>query len=101
YSMPRPRRGSLDRTRGRARGRSRASSRAVPCLSKLHRVIRPQQRPCLRRVLRGYLRGIARYKQDRELAKQVIARYTSGDDAATLDQSWALEDRVLSRVPYP
>ena len=52
-------------------------------------------------MLRGYLRGIARYKQDREFAKQVIARYTSGDDAATFDQSWALEDRVLSRVPYP
>jgi NitT/TauT family transport system substrate-binding protein len=60
-----------------------------------------EQADTLRRVLRGYLRGIARYKQDREYAKQVIAQYTRGDDTASLDQSWALEDRVLSRVPYP
>jgi NitT/TauT family transport system substrate-binding protein len=58
------------------------------------------QAETLRRVLRGYLRGIARYKQDREYAKQVIAQYTR-DEASSLDQSWALEDRVLSRVPYP
>jgi ABC-type nitrate/sulfonate/bicarbonate transport system substrate-binding protein len=55
----------------------------------------------VRRVLRGYLRGIARYKLDSEFAKQVIAQYTRSDDAASLDQTWALEDRVLSRLPYP
>jgi NitT/TauT family transport system substrate-binding protein len=55
----------------------------------------------VRRVLRGYLRGIARYKLDAEFAKQVIAQYTRSDDAASLDQTWALEDRVLSRLPYP
>jgi ABC-type nitrate/sulfonate/bicarbonate transport system substrate-binding protein len=55
----------------------------------------------VRRVLRAYLRGIARYKQDKAYAKQVLGQYTKTDDDGILEQTWAMEDRALSRVPYP
>jgi ABC-type nitrate/sulfonate/bicarbonate transport system substrate-binding protein len=54
-----------------------------------------------RRALRAYLRGVARLKQDKAFAKQVLAKWTSTDDDAVLEQSWALLDRILPRVPYP
>jgi NitT/TauT family transport system substrate-binding protein len=54
----------------------------------------------VRRVLRGYMRGIARYKQDKAFAKEMIGRYTRTDDEYVLEQTWAIEDRVLARVPY-
>lgn len=53
----------------------------------------------VRRVLRGYVRGVARYKQDKEFAKDVIGRYTQTTDATILEQTWAIQDRVLARVP--
>jgi NitT/TauT family transport system substrate-binding protein len=53
----------------------------------------------VRRVLRGYVRGVARYKQDKEFAKDVIGKYTQTTDATILEQTWAIQDRVLARVP--
>jgi hypothetical protein len=54
-----------------------------------------------RRAMRAYLRGVARLKQDRAYAKQVLGQWTRSDDAAVLDESVLLLDRVLGRVPYP
>jgi ABC-type nitrate/sulfonate/bicarbonate transport system substrate-binding protein len=53
----------------------------------------------VRRVVRGYLRGVARFKQDQAFAATVTGKYTQTDDADILEQSWAAEDRVLPRVP--
>jgi NitT/TauT family transport system substrate-binding protein len=53
----------------------------------------------VRRVVRGYLRGVARFKQDQAFATSVTGQYTQTDDADILAQSWAAEDRVLPRVP--
>jgi hypothetical protein len=53
----------------------------------------------VRRVVRGYLRGVARFKQDKGFAATVTGKYTQTDDAGILEQSWAAEDRVLPRVP--
>jgi NitT/TauT family transport system substrate-binding protein len=54
----------------------------------------------VRRVARGYLRGVARFKQDKDFAAAVTGKYTQTDDADVLEQSWAAEDRVLPRVPF-
>jgi hypothetical protein len=53
----------------------------------------------VRRVVRGYLRGVARFKQDKSFAASVTGKYTQTDDQDILEQSWAAEDRVLPRVP--
>ncbi len=53
----------------------------------------------MRRVIRGYLRGVARFKQDKAFATAITGKYTQTDDAYILEQSWAAEDRVLPRVP--
>ena len=53
----------------------------------------------VRRVVRAYLRGVARFKQDKAFASAVTGQYTQTDDADILEQSWAAEDRVLPRVP--
>jgi NitT/TauT family transport system substrate-binding protein len=54
-----------------------------------------------RRALRAYLRGVARLKQDKAFAKQVLAKWTNTDDDAVLEQSWVLLDRILPPAPYP
>jgi NitT/TauT family transport system substrate-binding protein len=54
-----------------------------------------------RRALRAYLRGVARLKQDKAFAKQVLGKWTNTDDDAVLEQSWVLLDRILPQVPYP
>lgn len=53
----------------------------------------------VRRVVRGYLRGVARFKQDKAFAMAVTGKYTQTDDPLILEASWAAEDRVLPRVP--
>jgi NitT/TauT family transport system substrate-binding protein len=53
----------------------------------------------VRRVVRGYLRGVARYKQDKAFASAVTGRYTQTDDPEILELTWVAEDRVLPRVP--
>ncbi|HLH23575.1 MAG TPA: ABC transporter substrate-binding protein [Chloroflexota bacterium] len=58
-----------------------------------------ENEPLVRRVIRGYLRGVARFKQDEAFAASVTGKYTQTDDADILEQSWAAEDRVLPRVP--
>ena len=60
-----------------------------------------EQPDTARRVMRAFLRGVARFKQDKAFAKQVLAQYTKSDDDAVLEQSWELENRILQQVPYP
>ena len=60
-----------------------------------------QNPDAVRRILRGYLRGIARFKQDKAFTKEIIGKYTRTDDDAIQEQTWAIQDRVMPRVPYP
>jgi len=53
----------------------------------------------VRRAVRGYLRGVARYKQDKAFASAVTGKYTQTDDPEILELTWVAEDRVLPRVP--
>jgi NitT/TauT family transport system substrate-binding protein len=60
-----------------------------------------EQEDVVRRVVRSYVQAIARYRQDKVFAKQVLRQYTSTDDDEVLEQTYALQDRVMPRVPYP
>ena len=56
----------------------------------------------LGRYMRATVEAIARIKQDKPLAKQIIARYSQTDDDEAAESGYAtFGDRILSRAPYP
>ncbi|HLH22162.1 MAG TPA: ABC transporter substrate-binding protein [Chloroflexota bacterium] len=56
----------------------------------------------LMRFMRGYLEAIARIKEDKAFAKQVLGKYTDTTDDAALESGYeAFGQRYLARVPYP
>jgi NitT/TauT family transport system substrate-binding protein len=59
-----------------------------------------EQEDVAQRVVRAYARGVARYLQDREFFKQVLAQYTQLDDDDMLDRTWVMHQTVIPRVSY-
>jgi NitT/TauT family transport system substrate-binding protein len=56
----------------------------------------------LRRYMRATVDTIARIKQDKALAKQIIAKYSQTDDDEAAESGYAaFGDRFLARAPYP
>jgi len=58
------------------------------------------QRDQVRRFLQGYIEGIKIARNDAELAKQVIAKYTKTDDKQDLDDSYKTNFSAWDRAPY-
>jgi NitT/TauT family transport system substrate-binding protein len=50
--------------------------------------------------LRGYVRGVQRFKSDREFALGVLRKYLEIDDAAILEDTHAQFSRYIENVPY-
>lgn len=58
------------------------------------------QRDQVRRFMQGYIEGIKVARNDPELAKQVIAKYTKTDDKRDLDDSYKTNFTAWERAPY-
>jgi ABC-type nitrate/sulfonate/bicarbonate transport system substrate-binding protein len=54
-----------------------------------------------RKVVRGYVRGIHRYKEDRELALRVFRKYSLIEDENVAGQCYEAANRYFQRKPYP
>jgi hypothetical protein len=51
--------------------------------------------------MRAHLEGIARFKQEPELAKKVIKKMLRLDDESLLQESWELFAKHRLAAPYP
>jgi NitT/TauT family transport system substrate-binding protein len=60
-----------------------------------------QQRDTTLRFLRAFIRGIHRYKTDREFTKRVFAKYGKITDDYLLEGTWQEHAQILQRVPRP
>ena len=58
------------------------------------------QRDQVRRFMQGYIEGIKVARNDPELTKQIIAKYTKTDDKADLDDSYKTNASAWERAPY-
>jgi ABC-type nitrate/sulfonate/bicarbonate transport system substrate-binding protein len=54
-----------------------------------------------RKVVRGYVRGIHRYKEDRELALRVFRKYSLIEDESVAEQCYEAANRCFQSKPYP
>jgi sulfonate transport system substrate-binding protein len=54
-----------------------------------------------RKVVRGHVRGIHRYKEDRELALRVFRKYSLIEDENVAGQCYEAANRYFQRKPYP
>jgi ABC-type nitrate/sulfonate/bicarbonate transport system substrate-binding protein len=60
-----------------------------------------QDRDLVMRYMRAHLEGIARFKQEPELAKKVIKKMLRLDDDALAQESWELFAKHRIAAPYP
>lgn len=60
-----------------------------------------QHRPIALRFMRAFIRGIHRYKTDREFSKKVIARFAQLQDDQIVEATWREYSPDLQRVPRP
>jgi NitT/TauT family transport system substrate-binding protein len=60
-----------------------------------------QRRSIVTRFMRAFIRGIHRYKSDKEFAKKVFARFAQVDDSQMLEATWQEYAPHLQRVPRP
>ena len=60
-----------------------------------------QDRDLVMRYMRAHLEGIARFKQEPELAKKVIKKMLRLDDDSLAQESWELFAKYRIAAPYP
>jgi NitT/TauT family transport system substrate-binding protein len=60
-----------------------------------------QDRDLVMRYMRAHLEGIARFKQEPELAKKVIKKMLRLDDESLAQESWELFAKYRIPAPYP
>jgi NitT/TauT family transport system substrate-binding protein len=60
-----------------------------------------QDRDLVMRYMRAHIEGIARFKQDPELAKKVIKKMLRLDDDSLVQESWELFAKHRLAAPYP
>ena len=60
-----------------------------------------QKRGTVLRYLRGFIRGMHRFKTDKEFAKKVYGKFASINDEALLEANWQEYAVHLLRVPRP
>jgi len=60
-----------------------------------------QDRDLVLRYMRAHLEGIARFKQEPELAKKVIKKMLRLDDDSLAQESWELFAKYRIAAPYP
>jgi ABC-type nitrate/sulfonate/bicarbonate transport system substrate-binding protein len=65
------------------------------------RTLIKQDRDLVRRYMRAHLEGIARFKQEPDLAKNVIKKMLRIDDEALAQESWELFAKHRLAAPYP
>ena len=65
------------------------------------RTLIKQDRDLVMRYMRAHLEGIARFKQEPELAKRVIKKMLRLDDEALAQDSWELFAKHRLAAPYP
>jgi len=65
------------------------------------RTLVKQDRDLVMRYMRAHLEGIARFKQEPELAKKVIKKMLRLDDDSLVQESWELFAKHRIAAPYP
>jgi NitT/TauT family transport system substrate-binding protein len=65
------------------------------------RTVIRQDRDLVMRYMRAHIEGIARFKQEPELAKKVIKKMLRLDDEALAQESWELFAKHRLAAPYP
>jgi len=65
------------------------------------RTLIKQDRDLVMRYMRAHLEGIARFKQDPDLAKKVIKKMLRVDDDSLAQESWELFAKYRLAAPYP
>lgn len=60
-----------------------------------------QHRDTALRFLRAFIRGMHRYKNDKEFTKKVFAKYGKINDDYLLEGTWQEHSGILQRVPRP
>jgi ABC-type nitrate/sulfonate/bicarbonate transport system substrate-binding protein len=60
-----------------------------------------QQRDTAIRFMRGFIRGMHRYRSDKEFSKRVLAKYGKITDDDLLDGAWQDYAPTIQRVPRP
>ncbi len=60
-----------------------------------------QRRPTVVKFMRAFIRGMHRYKTDKEFAKKVISKYAQLKDEPILEGTWREYAADLQRVPRP
>ncbi len=65
------------------------------------RTLIKQDRDLVMRYMRAHLEGIARFKQEPDLAKRVIKKTLRLDDDSLLQESWELFAKHRIAAPYP
>jgi NitT/TauT family transport system substrate-binding protein len=65
------------------------------------RTLIKQDRDLVMRYMRAHLEGIARFKQEPDLAKQVIKKMLRLDDESLAQESWELFAKHRLAAPYP
>src|SRR5258707_15435536 len=65
------------------------------------RTLIKQDRDLVMRYMRAHLEGIARFKQEPELAKKVIKKMLRLDDDSLVQESWELFAKHRLAAPYP
>lgn len=65
------------------------------------RTLIKQDRDLVMRYMRAHLEGIARFKQEPELAKKLIKKILRLDDDSLVQESWELFAKYRLAAPYP
>jgi NitT/TauT family transport system substrate-binding protein len=65
------------------------------------RTLIKQDRDLVTRYMRAHIEGIARFKQEPELAKKVIKKMLRLDDESLAQESWELFAKYRLAAPYP
>jgi NitT/TauT family transport system substrate-binding protein len=60
-----------------------------------------QRRPIVVKFMRAFVRGMHRYKTDKEFAKRVISKFAQLKDAAILEATWREYAGDLQKAPRP
>jgi NitT/TauT family transport system substrate-binding protein len=60
-----------------------------------------QQRDTVVRFMRGFIRGMHRYRNDKEYSKRVLGKYGKITDDELLEGTWQDYAPTLQRVPHP
>ncbi|HEY3302315.1 MAG TPA: ABC transporter substrate-binding protein [Candidatus Binatia bacterium] len=60
-----------------------------------------QRRPTAVKFMRAFIRGMHRYKTDKEFAKKVLSKYAQLKDDQILEATWREYSGDLQRVPRP